>query len=259
LAQGICKEIDKAGVLPARCRKLKSNYYVKALLFFRKEVTMGTIKKGILGGFSGTVGNVVGANWKGIDYMRIKPADVTNPNTDLQSTQRLKFAAVIRFLQPMTEYIRVGYKGYAVKMSAFNAAFSYNYHEALTGVYPNFEIDYPKALVSRGNLQGAHNPSIGSELAGSVSVAWTNNSGSSLANDSDVALVVLFNPLSSQAIYLLNAGMRADEHVDITVPSEFSGQTVHGYLTFMSIDAAINGQLRNSISTSSYAGSVVVA
>ena len=33
---------------------------------------MGRISKGILGGFSGTVGTVVGGNWKGIDYMRSK-------------------------------------------------------------------------------------------------------------------------------------------------------------------------------------------
>jgi hypothetical protein len=30
---------------------------------------MGTINKGILGGFSGKVGTVVGGTWKGIDYM----------------------------------------------------------------------------------------------------------------------------------------------------------------------------------------------
>jgi hypothetical protein len=30
---------------------------------------MGKIKQGILGGFSGTVATVVGATWKGIDYM----------------------------------------------------------------------------------------------------------------------------------------------------------------------------------------------
>jgi hypothetical protein len=35
---------------------------------------MGKISKGILGGFSGTVGTVVGGKWKGIDYMRSKPS-----------------------------------------------------------------------------------------------------------------------------------------------------------------------------------------
>ena len=33
---------------------------------------MGTIKQGILGGFSGKVGTVVGSSWKGISYMRGK-------------------------------------------------------------------------------------------------------------------------------------------------------------------------------------------
>ena len=34
---------------------------------------MGKIGKGILGGISGKVANVVGGNWKGIDYLRSKP------------------------------------------------------------------------------------------------------------------------------------------------------------------------------------------
>lgn len=37
---------------------------------------MGTIKQGILGGFSGKVGNIVGASWRGIDYIRSMPASV---------------------------------------------------------------------------------------------------------------------------------------------------------------------------------------
>lgn len=40
---------------------------------------MGTIKKGILGGFSGKVGTVVGGSWKGISYMRSLPQKVKKP------------------------------------------------------------------------------------------------------------------------------------------------------------------------------------
>ena len=62
---------------------------------------MGKIKQGILGGFRGKVGNVIGGNWKGIDYMRVKPASVANPKTVGQVGQRNKFSAVLHFLQPM--------------------------------------------------------------------------------------------------------------------------------------------------------------
>jgi len=47
---------------------------------FKIKNIMGKINQGILGGFSGKVGNVIGGNWKGIDYMRVKPASVANPN-----------------------------------------------------------------------------------------------------------------------------------------------------------------------------------
>jgi len=220
---------------------------------------MGTIKKGILGGVSGKVGNVVGGSWKGIDYLRILPADVSNPNTELQSTQRLKFAAVLRFLQPMTEFIRVGFKAYAVKMSAFNAAFSYNFNNALTGNYPDFSVDYPNALVTKGNLPAAVNPVCTSTESAKVKLSWNDNSGNGKAAETDSVLVVIYNPEIFEAVYLLNAGSRAESEVEIVVPANYSGSTVHCYLSFMALGAALNGQTRNAIATSSYAGSVMVA
>ena len=57
---------------------------------------MGKISQGVLGGFSGKVGNVIGASWKGIDYMRIMPANVANPRTQGQIDQRSKFVTVLR-------------------------------------------------------------------------------------------------------------------------------------------------------------------
>jgi len=220
---------------------------------------MGRIKKGILGGVSGSVGNVVGANWKGIDYLRIKPSDVSNPNTELQSTQRLKFSAVLKFLQPMTEFIRVGFRAYAVKMSAFNAAFSYNYHNALTGSYPDFGLDYAKVLVSRGNLPSSSNVACNSDTAGKVNITWPHDAGGNAASDNDTAMVAVFNPATQQAVYLLNAGTRADESVEVAVPADFSGVTVHCYIAFVAIGSAMNGQVKNGISNSRYAGNVVVA
>ncbi len=52
---------------------------------------MGTIRKGILGGFHGTVGTVVGSFWNGINVMRSLPETT---NTDFSATQ---LAAQARF------------------------------------------------------------------------------------------------------------------------------------------------------------------
>ena len=86
---------------------------------------MGTIKQGILGGFSGKVGTVIGGSWKGISYMRSQAQSIKNPRTDAQMSQRTKFALALSFLKPMTELLRTGFKLYAKKKTAFNAAMSF--------------------------------------------------------------------------------------------------------------------------------------
>lgn len=220
---------------------------------------MGTISKGILGGVSGKVGSVVGANWKGIDYLRIKPSAVANPSTDLQTAQRLKFSVMLKFLQPLNELIRIGFKAYAIKMSSFNAAFSYNYREALTGTFPSYSLDYSKAMLSRGNLPGALNAACSSTESGKVKITWKSNAGSSMALPTDTAMVAIFDPDNKQAVCMLNAGERSAEMVEIDVPDDFSGKSVHCFISFMSIGAAFSGQVKNSISSSVYAGNVIVA
>lgn len=52
---------------------------------------MGVIKRGILGGFSNKIANVVGSSWKGIATMRSLPLSVANPRTTLQVSNRNSF------------------------------------------------------------------------------------------------------------------------------------------------------------------------
>ena len=213
---------------------------------------MGKISQGVLGGFSGKVGNVVGGTWKGIDYMRIKPANVTNPRTEGQVDQRSKFSTVLRFLQPMTDFLRVGFKLYANKMTQFNAAMSYNLNNAITGAYPNFMVDYASALVTRGNLTGAANGAASSPSAGDVQITWDDNSGSGSAQATDKALIVLLNTTRQEAVFTTAGPARSAGTETISVPSEYTGEDVDVFLGFISEDGS-------KVANSSYLGSVAVA
>ena len=213
---------------------------------------MGKISQGVLGGFSGKVGNVVGGTWKGIDYMRIKPANVTNPRTEGQVDQRSKFSTVLRFLQPMTDFLRVGFKLYANKMTQFNAAMSYNLNNAITGAYPNFMVDYASALVTRGNLSGAANGAASSPSAGDVQITWDDNSGSGSAQTTDKALIVLLNTTRQEAVFTTAGPARTAGTETISVPSEYTGEDVEVFLGFISEDGS-------KVANSSYLGSVTVA
>ena len=55
---------------------------------------MGKIKQGILGGFRGKVGTVIGASWNGIAYMRGLAQSHKNPQTEAQLKQRSFFKEV---------------------------------------------------------------------------------------------------------------------------------------------------------------------
>src|SRR5574344_2996358 len=108
-------------------------YQVQVFIYvsFLILTIMGTIKQGILGGFSGKVGTVIGGSWKGISYMRSQAQNIKNPRTEAQMEQRSKFALALSFLKPLTELLRTGYKLYAKKQTAFNAAMSYTLANAI--------------------------------------------------------------------------------------------------------------------------------
>lgn len=212
---------------------------------------MAIINQGILGGVSGKIGNVIGGTWKGIDYLRIKPSSVANPRTEGQLDQRSKFATVLRFLQPMTDFLRVGFKLYAIRMTQFNAAMSYNLFNGVSGTYPNYTIDYPNTLVSRGNLKGVANGAASSTVQGEVNITWDDNSSSGNALTTDKSLILILNPDKKESIYTTSGPLRSAESETIVLPDEYSDDFVEVYLGFISEDGS-------KVSNSTYLGSVKV-
>ena len=213
---------------------------------------MGIIRQGVIGGFSGKVGNVIGASWKGIAYMRIRPVSVANPKTDAQLDQRMRFTVALRFLQPLTQFLKIGFKNFAEKMSPFNSAMSYNLLNSILGTYPNYTINYPAALVTRGNLAPALNQAAASTVAGTVLFTWTDNSDEANASALDQSLLVVYSPVKNQAVTFSTLGTRADATQAVTVPNSFSGDLVHCYIGFITVDGKM-------VSNSKYAGAITVA
>ena len=212
---------------------------------------MGTIKKGILGGFSGKVGTVVGASWKGIAYMRSLPQKVRNPRTLAQRSQRAKFALTLALLRPLTDFLRVSWKLYAHKQSPFNAAMSYTIANAIIGNYPDYEIDPGKVLVSRGTLA----PVSGSFVSfsdGDVEFQWDDNSGKGSAKPTDRALIAIINTTKGEALTDTAGAVRPDCMQKVRVPAEWLGDKVYAYMGFISDDGK---EIANSV----YPGKIVLA
>ena len=211
---------------------------------------MGTINKGILGGFSGKVGTVVGGSWKGIEYMRSKSNKRVFQPSQKQIEQQLRFALTMYFLQPLSALLEITFASFAVKMTGMNSAFSYFINNAISGTYPDFVIDYSLALVSRGDLPNALSPTVTLKKGGVLTFNWTDNSGSGSASAADQAVLVVYCPAVRQAVYTTKGGDRSSETGDLLV-SQFTGQQVETYLAFISASG--------KTATSIFTGEVMVS
>jgi hypothetical protein len=213
-------------------------------------INMGIINQGILGGLSGKVGNIIGGSWKGIDYIRIKPSSVANPRTEGQVNQRNKFTATLEFLQPNIEFIRLGYKDYAIKMTAFNAAMSEVLNNAIEGTAPDFTVNYADALLSKGDLKSMLNGAFDVSVGTQINLTWSNNSNEINATTDDRMIFSVYNPLKKESLVGYGSS-RVDGATLKVLPSNFSGDLVHVYTAFISSSG--------KISNSTYLGSGTVA
>jgi len=210
---------------------------------------MGTIKKGLIGGFSGQVGPVIGSSWKGIPYMKTKPEKVANPKTQGQLDHRGKFVTTIRFLRPMKAFLHVSFSEMAIKKTAYNAAMSYNYHHAVTGSYPDFNMDYSRVIVSQGSLAGVINPQV-IATAGQINFSWQNNADNMEVMDSDKVLLLIYNATRQETVFLVGGNTRDSGSQSILIPPSFAGEEVHCYIAFQNME-------ETAASTSQFVGSIV--
>ena len=205
---------------------------------------MGRIKKGILGGFSGKVGTVVGANWKSICYMRSLPQKVKNPRTEAQQKQRAKLKFAIDYLKPLHEAIQIGWKNAVVgKQSPFNAAVSHMMKNAITGTYPNYEIDHSKLLISKGSLLPPAEAFVAFKSPiNPKSFNWDSITNGSTANPKDIALVAVYNSDKKEVIVafgrriLYGDPRRETGRSSIRYPENWANDSIHAYLGFISED-----------------------
>ncbi|HEY1025562.1 MAG TPA: DUF6266 family protein [Sphingobacteriaceae bacterium] len=149
---------------------------------------MARLIEGILGGFSGKVGTVVGFARNGRQFMKALPKPRTGKPTAKELANRQKFAVTQFWLQPITELVRVSFKNYSETAHGFNSAKSYLSKNALVWEAPDFYVDPSLALVSWGDLPEAENAEARSENEASVSFYWEAYTGTSQRKNCNLPL-----------------------------------------------------------------------
>lgn len=197
---------------------------------------MARIKKGIRGEVSGKVGNVVGATWNGIPYIRSMPTNWIDPKTENQVKQRSKFLVTMNFLRTASKLVRIGFQSQAQgRMTAFNAAMSYNMKNAVKPTEEGFELDFEKVMISQGTLDGTSEVKVKLE-EGEVLFEWDTNVVKNGKKD-DMAMVMIYNTQRCRGQCDINAGKRKTGEASLYVPKDWAGDEIVAFLAFRDNDA----------------------
>lgn len=211
---------------------------------------MGKIRQGILGGFSGTVGNVVGSSWKSIDVIKSRPLSVANPKTAPQMAQRNAFSQSVAFaVIILANVVKPLWDRFAQRMSGFNAWIKSN--------IDNFDadgiVDYSAVTISDGKMSETPIMSVSEDTgAGELTVGWDNDSGNGYKLASDKAVAVFVNETKEKVKSVApGSATRGDTSLVFNWGTTLDlNDVMHVYLAFVRDDGTV-------VSRTSYASYVI--
>ena len=212
---------------------------------------MATFEKGILGGFSGKVGNVVGSRWRGKNVMRSLPQRGNYTPTEKQEEQRLKFKTVIGFLTPLVGILSRFFGSPQGDKSRANLATSYHLKNAVLETPEGMVMDYAKVLVSKGELRGIASGTVAAAAGHILNFGWQDNSGQGKATATDTLMVVVYAPDLNLFFTDTSVATRDAASASVTLPDFMASFEVEVWASFTKPDT-------NFAAMSTYMGSVTV-
>ncbi|SEA81450.1 hypothetical protein SAMN05443550_105298 [Pedobacter hartonius] len=208
---------------------------------------MAIQKYGPFGPFSGKLGNVIGyIDQKGQQRLRtVGEHKFMNPSVRLRETW-LKTSLTTAFLKPVTEFIRMGFAAQAKSegMSAYNLAASVT-RKAITGTYPDLQIDFSKVLFSSGMMPVAREPET-IAVDGGLMFSWDHTRLENGTRAGDQVMLMAYFPGSSKAVFLRSGAKRSQGYEFLSLPVLAEQEPVETYISFISED---HSSISNSIYT----------
>ncbi len=215
---------------------------------------MGKLNLGILGGFSGTVGTVVGStNKNGDDIIRARSKKPRTANSAGQLKQQSKFGLVTGFMQGVNPVVKSGLKRAAAaeKLSPYNFACRYALNNAVTGTDEQPVIDYGKVLLSDGGLSRDMQAKAVYGVDG-VTFSWSEYVPTSAGSANDSVSMLVYNVSNGELSFSDGQILRSALTSTLALPYHESGDTLVFYLFFRSATDPL------VVSTSQFLGSVVM-
>ncbi|WP_316787959.1 DUF6266 family protein [Pedobacter frigoris] len=212
---------------------------------------MGRAIWGTSGGFQGKNGANVGRWLNGQNIVGPLPHPSQTPPSTAQLNQRARFGLVTSWLRVVKGVIRIGFNVHKEKASPWNAAVQYNLEYAVTGVAPNFTMNYPMVLFCKGELSPPLDVTVATAAGANLEFEWDTLFNVGFGADTDKATFVVYNPDKDLFVVLAGAVTRVTGTFTMQLPVSFTGDLVQCYMSLLSTDGKVS-------SDSVFAGALTV-
>ena len=209
---------------------------------------MATYSDGINGNFKGKVGTVIGSSWKGIPYMKSLYHKRTIPTHEMEQQNRNKFGMAHRWLQPVTEFVRAGYKGYSPTVEGFLAAKSCLLKNAFVVDGKRMVLDPALVQVSFGDLPLPTNITVTKTAPDELQITW-DAVNKNMEEAYDQIMMLAYDTENGIANYTITGQFRYLGSDTLFIPHVKPEQTYHIYASFVAAD-------RSRQSASVYLGTI---
>ena len=114
---------------------------------------------------------------------------------------------------------------------------SYTLKRAVTGSGKEIKIDFDRALVSMGTLMPVFEGTA-TQNGNKMHFNWQDNSGMGNAEDTDIAMLLVYNKDEETAVYDTEATLRSARHAELQLPSDWQDDELIAYLSFRSANGS---------------------
>lgn len=208
---------------------------------------MARLKNGILGGFSGKAGSVIGYEVRGKSFIRGLAKPSTKKPTQSQLASRQRFKLLQQWRSAFTPIFAITFKNHTHERSAQNAAHAFNAN-SIKGEYPDFVIDPQAVVISKGALPGLAELTMRTDEEKQLHFSWKGLNGPG-ALQTDLLTLLIWYDEGEVFEASTSAAERADGAFTYTLKYPGGHRFADVYITVLSDD-------RERAADSSYMGRV---
>lgn len=196
---------------------------------------MAILKNGILGAANGKISNVVTYTLNDQEIVRSIGVNKKAP-TPKQLNNKLQMKAIVDFFNAMDPLLKAGFnpKAKGTTKNYHNLAIAYNKPNALKGFYPEVQIDYPKIIISVGDLPQPVSPAVELVSAG-LKFNWSTE-GLTWPDNQDQVMLLAYAPLIKRHTFISSGARRIEGQAVLEITREMRNEVLQVYISFVSED-----------------------